>query len=737
MLSLIISGVTFAYLIITSAVVLAKNHRKPLHYTLAVALLSFGVWLIGVAGLTGSWGANIWYGRGIYLAAITGLLFLYLFVYHFVRSVHLMPQQLFGLRPMVGVAVFLLLTAVTPLLLKSVEPIGEGKLPEPAFGPVYPLFALWLLFIAVAITVLLLQARRSSVGRQRSQAQTILLGLGLFVGLGITTNVLLPAILPDRESAKFTPLSAIILASSLSYAVLKHKFLDIRLVVARAVAYSLLLAAMVGLYSLIIFGLVRQVLPVESTFSTQIAPIIVVVLLAFTTPFLKRFFDKLTNRVFYQDAYDPQALMDELNQVLVASIEVKTLLKKATAVVDKYLKSEFCLIGVRETETKPMRIGGTKKAGFTAGDIRKMRELLPQTGQKLIITDELGNGDAQIKHVLDNNDIAIFIRLTETEDLTKPAAASLILGPKKSGNVYNRQDVRTICIIADQLLIAIQNALRFEEIQGFADTLQARVDEATAKLQDTNRKLRALDETKDEFISMASHQLRTPLTSIKGYVSMVNDEDFGRLNTTQHEMLAQAFASAQRMVYLISDLLNVSRLKAGKFVIEARPVNLAKMVADEIAQLQETARARGLTLAYLNPPKHFPELCLDETKTRQVIMNFVDNAIYYTPSGGHVTVEVVNGRTMAELRVTDNGIGVPVIEQSHLFTKFYRAANARKARPDGTGLGLFMAKKVVLAQGGSLIFESVEGKGSTFGFSFNKRKLAPPPKDEASASPNP
>ncbi|MEI9913446.1 MAG: sensor histidine kinase [Candidatus Saccharibacteria bacterium] len=116
---------------------------------------------------------------------------------------------------------------------------------------------------------------------------------------------------------------------------------------------------------------------------------------------------------------------------------------------------------------------------------------------------------------------------------------------------------------------------------------------------------------------------------------------------------------------------------------------------------------------------------LDETKTRQVIMNFVDNAIYYTPAGGKIHVGLVDNPSSVELRVEDNGIGVPVTEQHHLFTKFYRAGNARKARPDGTGLGLFMAKKVILAEGGSIIFESQEGKGSTFGFVFSKAKLSP------------
>jgi signal transduction histidine kinase len=179
------------------------------------------------------------------------------------------------------------------------------------------------------------------------------------------------------------------------------------------------------------------------------------------------------------------------------------------------------------------------------------------------------------------------------------------------------------------------------------------------------------------------------------------------------------------MVYLIADLLNVSRLKTGKFIIDPTPVNLAEVVGQELGQLEETAAARSLELTY-DKPKDFPLLMLDDTKIRQVIMNFVDNAIYYTPPKGRIDVQLLDNGNTIELRVTDNGIGVPKSEQPHLFTKFYRAGNARKARPDGTGLGLFMAKKVVVAQEGSIIFESKEGKGSTFGFIFSKHKLAAP-----------
>jgi signal transduction histidine kinase len=301
----------------------------------------------------------------------------------------------------------------------------------------------------------------------------------------------------------------------------------------------------------------------------------------------------------------------------------------------------------------------------------------------------------------------------------------LVVGFPTAITELNQADAKLLDRLTESIGVALDNKLLFEENQ-----------HVLKQLKDTNAKLRELDETKDDFISMASHQLRTPLTSVKGYISMVLEGDGGNITHMQREMLGQAFFSSQRMVYLIADLLNVSRLKTGKFIIDPTPVNLAEVVAEELGQLEETAASRSVKLTY-DKPKDFPTLMLDETKTRQVIMNFVDNAIYYTPANGHINVQLSDTSTTVELKVVDDGIGVPKSEQPHLFTKFYRAGNARKARPDGTGLGLFMAKKVVVAQGGSLIFESEEGKGSTFGFTFSKHKLAAQAAAASAASPAP
>jgi signal transduction histidine kinase len=214
---------------------------------------------------------------------------------------------------------------------------------------------------------------------------------------------------------------------------------------------------------------------------------------------------------------------------------------------------------------------------------------------------------------------------------------------------------------------------------------------------------------------MASHQLRTPLTSVKGYLSMALEGDGGELKPEQRKLLQEAYSSSQRMVYMIADFLNVSRLKTGKFLLEISSVHLPKLIQEEVAQLGAAAKGRGLQLD-VSLPSQFPALRLDENKIRQVIMNFIDNAVFYSKSGGTITISLHTEDDEVVFMVKDHGIGVPANEQQGVFTKFFRATNARHARPDGTGIGLFMAEKVIHAHGGEVIFKSEENKGSTFGF---------------------
>jgi len=535
----------------------------------------------------------------------------------------------------------------------------------------------------------------------------------LLWGVVVATCVILGAILflPDVIWSQISiPGGALGMVSLFGYAIVKHRLFDIRLIVVRLLAYLLSLLVVAGLYALLAFVIFAQLLNVEGMkVGQELSFVLIALVLALTFAPLKRFFDRITKAIFYQDAYDTQQVLDDIGTVLVSKVDIKRLVRESLTLLRAALKSQYITIVLIDTES-----GGIERTiGIGRGpQLTDVYPSIVRQAATMVVTDELdANQDAALYRALQKADVGVVVSLETSKELI----GYVVYGTKANGRIYSSDDLKLIRITTDGLAVGVQNALRFEEISHFNETLQAQVREATAELRASNKKLKSLDEAKDEFISMASHQLRTPLTSVKGYMSMVLEGDAGKLNPTQYQLLEQAFASSQRMVYLISDFLNVSRLQTGKFTIERTPVILSNVVQQEANQLKSTAESRNLTIE-CNVPANFPVLQLDESKLRQAIMNFIDNAIFYSRPGSVIKVDLVKTAHDVALTVQDSGIGVPQSERHHLFTKFYRASNARTARPDGTGIGLFMAKKVVVAHGGSIIFNSVEGKGSTFGF---------------------
>lgn len=628
------------------------------------------------------------------------------------------------------------LLCLTPWVVKAVKLTPAGA--DLTVGTLYFIFVGYIIQgVVVSFHNFFQQRKAANSVTEKRQIVLIISGLLLYAFFAITSNILLPVVINNWQSSRYGPVFSLFVVGMMAYAIIKHRLFDIRLIVARSIAYLTSLVVLASIYGFLVFGASNLLFHLRFSVGVQIfiAAATAVASLSFAN--IKSFFDRITNRLFFRDSYDTQVFFDEFNQTLVATYELDQLLKESVKIIEQNIKPTHCQFIINKTANTEGRVMGTaNKPALAEDDLKAIEEAVDKTQQKLIVADELETRHESLQKRLRAKNIVLAAALSSSSSGAKSEVGYLMLGPKKSGNLYSSQDLKVIEIVANELVIAVQNALRFEEIESFNITLQGKVDEATRKLRHANEKLKALDETKDDFISMASHQLRTPLTSVKGYISMVLEGDAGKISPTQKKLLTQSFFSSQRMVYLIADLLNVSRLKTGKFVIDPTPVNLAEIVEQELEQLKETADVHTLKLTY-QKPKHFPELMLDETKTRQVIMNFVDNAIYYTPSGGHINVRLVDNPMSVELRVEDNGIGVPKSEQPHLFTKFYRAGNARKARPDGTGLGLFMAKKVIVAQSGSIIFESHENKGSTFGFLLSKHKLAVPAAAKLKSEPSP
>jgi signal transduction histidine kinase len=717
-------GLSIVTCVLLGLFIFVSNTRKVINRALAFFLLTISMWLVSnlLTNLSADPERALWFARTTLIGA--GLLPLAFIIFCKIYA----RQARFGYSQVALLSVIpiaLVLTFPTKLNIVSIHAYGRDTVTGSIY---YLLVPMVIVYFTWGLVTLLRYYHSTKKAIERAQLRYVFAGIISALVPTIIANGILP-IFGNTTGILYGPNAVVLLAIFMTIAIVEHRLLDIRFIVARSLAYLSLLTTAIGLYALLTFGIALRIFG-ENQFSQRVIPVVMAVFLAYTVQPLRQFFARVTNRFFYSDAYDTQAFLDDFNKILVSTYDLEALLSRSAQTIQENLKPSYCLFVIENSAGTSQRIIGTAgNSTFTEKDAQFIKSVTPYMRREIIVADFLDDKYERLQKTLQSNDVAILARLASDASEKEEGVGYLVLGRKKSGNLYSSQDIKVVQIIVSELVIAAQNALRFQEIENFNTTLQERVEEATRKLRSSNDKLRKLDQTKDDFISMASHQLRTPLTSVKGYVSMVLDGDAGKITGLQRKLLTQSFISSQRMVYLISDLLNVSRLKTGKFIIEAVPTNLAKVVQEEVEQLIETVKGRNLQLTY-HKPEHFPTLMIDETKLRQVIMNFIDNAVYYTPSGGHITVELADKPQSIEFTVTDDGIGVPRHEQHHLFSKFYRANNAQRARPDGTGLGLFMAKKVIVAQGGAVIFKSQEGRGSTFGFTFAKSKIQPAEKTD-------
>jgi signal transduction histidine kinase len=560
-------------------------------------------------------------------------------------------------------------------------------------------------------------------GVYRAQVRTVTVPIASAFTFAFMTNLVLPVMYEDTQSALFFPVAMVLLVTGMTYAIVRNGLFDIRMAVVRSVAYALSLTTLAAVY----FGM-AYVLSVtlfrETTtigFATNSANVLLALLLALAFQPIRKFFDTTTNRIFYRNQYSTAEFVSRIGGVLTSTDNLEELLTRALKEITSTLRASRGVFVLFEKDTSPVVVTSGSVSEMSAQDIELVKELTQEVGKNAVIVSSTIMSGSRVMRMLGRRRLTVVLPLAQEDEYI----GCLMLGESLVRG-YARRDTRALEAIADELIIAIRNARSVREVRDVNDHLQQRIAEATRELTRSNKRLVELDATKDEFVSIASHQLRTPLTSVKGYISMVLEGDAGEITEPQRQLLEEAFTSSERMVHLISDFLNVSRLQTGKFMLDRRLVDLSTIVQQEVEGIRQIADTHDIAIAFKKPAR-FPQLYLDEGKMRQVVMNFIDNAIYYSPEGTKILVKLAVEDGEAVLRVKDQGIGVPADVQQHLFTKFFRAENARRQRPDGTGIGLYLAKRVIDGHSGRLVFESKLDKGSTFGFRLPIKKLQTPP----------
>ncbi len=621
-------------------------------------------------------------------------------------------------------ATFFVITIPTKLFISDMVPKFSMRYwAEP--GILYHFYLLMFFGYFLYSSYILYKHYKVSVGVIRYQIKFVL--IGMIIGfLGGSSNYFL------WYDINIPPYGNILASSFViftGYAIIKYRFMDLRIV-----ARSILIYLFDSFYAYIIFSIliVGYRLLWGSVYSNYslIAGIFITPLFILSLFWLHNAVTKLLNKYVFHSLYDFQTAISKLTHELNRYTDLKSITDLIVDTVQNTMNLERAgVLLIDDLSSKKYQIA--KVIGFNESNgislvsdnlftkyLEKSKKPLVRDEITLIARDARTQKESQrfleLRDYMEHIEASLCIPLLSNNKLI----GIIVLGGKISNEAYTQQDLDLLSALSFQAAIAIDNAKLYKKVNEFNRTLQKKVDEQTQELSKKAEHLEKLLQMRTEFLDIASHQLKTPISVIRGTVSMFEEGSMDKLPEAEKKRFFHNIAvKAEKLNMIISDILRASEMDTDDFVIEndtAKPVIVEKLIKSAIDQLQYEADTRKIQLKFeIKAGKNTAVLTSGEF-LEQAIYNLIDNAIKYT-SKGYVKVSLDTEESDLIIKVEDTGIGIPEKDQKKLFEKFARAKNAVNMYADGSGLGLFIVKRIVEAhKGGSISMESVEGKGTTF-----------------------
>lgn len=692
--------------------VFSRNPRNRVYqlwllFSLGAALWEFGVYKIGIT--TTDIERSILWWRIAYIGVILIPFNFVIFIYSWLnikKRFFYYFSFLFGLLYLIlDLSDIIFHTAfLIPHRVRWVFDSFYYNVPQ----PVYTVFVIFWLFIVCYSLYKIFTVYRVSTGITRSQIQYFLFAFIVAYGGGSTCYLVVYHI----DFYPYLNFSAPFYHIIMAYAMVRHRLMDIKLVLRRSTVYlasvmTIFLPAVLALY------IINRFYP---DFATLISLILLILAVSVFPP-IKNYFYRIANKYFFSSLYDSGEIIRNLTDKLRSTLEAN---KIYYSIADA-LKGAFHAkaIGILIYDEKNDNYLIQYNDGFSTEGQQKfpndrfLYDKFAKQNEVLVVEEvkkEMDGASSGTISLLTKLKVEVLAPLN-----VKDKTIGLIaLGGKESRDMYNDEDFRVLGTVGAQAAISIENALLYEETKNFTITLKQEVEKATAELRAVNIELQKLDRAKSDFISIASHQLRTPLSAIKGAISMVLEGgSFGSVTGKAREKLTTIYEYNERLIKLVADLLDLSHMEGGKMKFEFGRVDLVEIVQSVVEELSLAAQKKKLELKLIKPAENF-WVRADAEKLRQVIMNLIDNAVKYTQTG---RVEVALAKKDSEIlfSVKDTGLGMTKAEIANLFQKFVRGANAPRLYTEGAGIGLYVAKLLVEAHQGQIWAESEgEGKGSTF-----------------------
>lgn len=574
--------------------------------------------------------------------------------------------------------------SILPLVFKSIEYVNGRPIPQPGLG--MPIFfldfgGLFILSFIVSI-VKYYKAPKEEKVKHRLLFFGILFSFSL-MAIGTTIFV---AIFKNSGLVFLGPIFPVILMGFISYAIIKHRFLDIQPLIARAVSFIFLIFLISLFFVSAAFLGSAFILKTRLDIPTILIGIALTTAISLTFQPIQAAIRKVTDRIFFKDLYDSEKLLSELSHAMAETINFDDLTDKILNTIIKEMKiAKAAFLTIDGHRIKEVRGMGYGEKELLKSPLEEQIHHELKSEMHSFIFQELE--DEKMKEVFRKYEVEVLIPIK----VKKNEIAILILGPKASGNMYSAQDLRLLDVFSSEAGIAIQNAKLYTD-------------------------LKITSEAKSKFVSVVSHQLRTPISVIRWSLEMMREKDLTPKD--KETFLDDSYQGAIFLGEQLDDILIALDIYDQKLFIKKEPCNLYDIFKDLTPEFATIVKTKKLNIQY--DIAHEANIVkADERKLSKMIKILLKNAITYSSSGGtiKITAKIENqdNKNRIIISISDSGIGITDAERSHVFEEFFRSDTARTVLPNGLGLGMFIVQAFAMAHGGEIWFYSEgRGKGADF-----------------------
>ncbi|PIZ70907.1 MAG: hypothetical protein COY09_01900 [Candidatus Portnoybacteria bacterium CG_4_10_14_0_2_um_filter_39_11] len=606
-------------------------------------------------------------------------------------------------------AMIFALLSFTPWLIHDIR-FGERGI-DFDFGYLYPFYVVYIVgYMLICSCGILILKYRKAHGLEKTQILYVLLGLSVSATIGIAFNLFLQRALPI-ELFRIGIYGIVFFVGSTAYAIVKYRLMDVRMVIKKGTVYLLSFALVVALAVVGVTAFVRMTGELISR-QLVIVSILVLILSLFVFNFVRSGLEKIANKYLFVSLYNYQEAIRSLGQQLTRTIDLTKIIDtiiKSTADVMKLDKAGVLLRDEASGVYQIQKIVGFKEEnGISFVKDNFLTEYLQKTGKPLVheelrlqirdaANSELRQRLSNLRDNMKKIEAAICLPLFREAEIQ----GLIVLGNKISKDAYSSQDIELLETLASQASVAIENGRLYDQVQDLTQHLQEKVDEQT-------KHLKKLFEVKTEFLHIVSHQLRTPLTALRGLLSMWSEGAFESYSPEEKQKVKQRISiSCERLNNITNDMLDTLDLEEGyaKFILE--PLDTAEIIDETVNFLKPNFDKKGLFLEFKKPEKSLPHVLGDKQYLPQSFQNLIDNAEKYTPKGGLTITLSQPDSNHIQISFKDTGIGVILQEKEHLFKdKFFRGERADKINTAGSGLGLYIVKNIIDGHHGTVGIKS-------------------------------